>query len=193
MAIGASMTAAFRCQDIRITCVWVRCKSSSVAVARTMERKYLRFGINHFIGFKSLLYPHLHLCLRLGYGLPYSFEMLQESTSSHNLPHGSTSTSSSYAGGSGYGDKYFDHQLLPNHLQGYSSKSSDIASPTHSIHTPQSQKKKMSPDAAPAAQYNYAQQQHQQRSAQRSGGGAAGTGAPAGKSYGGGTRSSPCC
>ncbi|EDX12137.1 GD20009 [Drosophila simulans] len=114
-----------------------------------------------------------------------AFEMLQESTSSHNLPHGSTSTSSSYAGGSGYGDKYFDHQLLPNHLQGYSSKSSDIASPTHSIHTPQSQKKKMSPDAAPAAQYNYAQQQHQQRSAQRSGGGAAGTGAPAGKSYGG--------
>ncbi|XP_043651485.1 hornerin [Drosophila teissieri] len=114
-----------------------------------------------------------------------AFEMLQESTSSHNLPHGSTSTSSSYAGGSGYGDKYFDHQLLPNHLQGYSSKSSDIASPTHSIHTPQSQKKKMSPDAAPAAQFNYAQQQHQQRNAQRSAGGAGGTGAPASKSYGG--------
>jgi len=112
--------------------------------------------------------------------------MLQESTSSHNLPHGSTSTSSSYAGGSGYGDKYFDHQLLPNHLQGYSSKSSDIASPTHSIHTPQSQKKKMSPDAAPAVPYNYAQQQHQQRNAQRSAGGGGGTGAPVGKSYGGG-------
>ncbi|XP_036672625.2 rho GTPase-activating protein 39 [Drosophila suzukii] len=114
-----------------------------------------------------------------------AFEMLQESTSSHNLPHGSSSTSSSYAGGSGYGDKYFDHQLLPNHLQGYSSKSSDIASPTHSIHTPQSQKKKMSPDAAPAAPYNYAQQQHQQRNAQRSAGGGGGTGAPVGKSYGG--------
>ncbi|KAH8338971.1 hypothetical protein KR074_012325, partial [Drosophila pseudoananassae] len=116
-----------------------------------------------------------------------AFEMLQESTSSHNLPHGSTSTSSSYAGGSGYGDKYFDHQLLPNHIQGYSSKSSDIASPTHSIHTPQSQKKKVSPDAsAPPALYNYAQQQHQQRSAQRSGGGGGGggsSGAPAGKSY----------
>ncbi|KAH8383023.1 hypothetical protein KR009_006309, partial [Drosophila setifemur] len=109
-----------------------------------------------------------------------AFEMLQESTSSHNLPHGSTSTSSSYAGGSGYGDKYFDHQLLPNHLQGYSSKSSDVASPTHSIHTPQSQKKKVSPDAAPTAPYNYAQQQHQQRNAQRSAGAA-----PVGKSYGG--------
>ncbi|XP_017057126.1 hornerin isoform X2 [Drosophila ficusphila] len=115
-----------------------------------------------------------------------AFEMLQESTSSHNLPHGSTSTSSSYAGGSGYGDKYFDHQLLPNHLQGYSSKSPDIASPTHSIHTPQSQKKKMSPDAAPAGQYNYAQQQHQQRNAQRSGErGGGGGGVPGGKSYGG--------
>ncbi|KAH8295409.1 hypothetical protein KR018_010941, partial [Drosophila ironensis] len=112
-----------------------------------------------------------------------AFDMLQESTSSHNLPHGSTSTSSSYAGGSGYGDKYFDHQMLPNHLQGYSSKSSDIASPTHSAHTPQSQKKKMSPDAAPSVAYNYAQQQQQQsRSAQRSGGGG---GAPVGKSYGG--------
>ncbi|KAH8343672.1 hypothetical protein KR059_003771, partial [Drosophila kikkawai] len=120
-----------------------------------------------------------------------AFEMLQESSSSHNLPHGSTSTSSSYAGGSGYGDKYFDHQLLPNHhLQGYSSKSSDIASPTHSIHTPQSQKKKMSPDAAPAPQYNYAQQQHQQRNnAQRSAAGGGG-GAPVGKSYPGGEHKS---
>ncbi|XP_022209823.2 hornerin [Drosophila obscura] len=144
-----------------------------------------------------------------------AFEMLQESVSSHNLPHGTTTsnTSSSYIGGgtgtgmgtgtgtatgtgsgSGYGDKYFDHQLLPNHMQGYcSSKSSDIASPTHSIHTPQSQKKKISPDAAPTATpYNYAQQQHQQRHAQRTGGGGAGVGGgggvagtPVGKSYGG--------
>ncbi|XP_002138094.2 hornerin [Drosophila pseudoobscura] len=125
-----------------------------------------------------------------------AFEMLQESVSSHNLPHGpTTSTSSSYIGGgtgtgsgSGYGDKYFDHQLLPNHMQGCcSSKSSDIASPTHSIHTPQSQKKKISPDAAPTSTpYNYAQQQHQQRNAQRSGGGGGGVaGTPVGKSYGG--------
>ncbi|KAH8312783.1 hypothetical protein KR044_012940, partial [Drosophila immigrans] len=120
-----------------------------------------------------------------------AFEMLQESTSSHNLPHGSSS-SSSFVGGSGIGDssnnKYFDHQLLPSHMQGYcSSKSSDIASPTHSIHTPQAQKKKISPDAE--RQYNYAQQQQQQqqqhqqqqRNAQRSTGG--GSAAGSGKSF----------
>ncbi|XP_030374163.1 filaggrin [Scaptodrosophila lebanonensis] len=117
-----------------------------------------------------------------------AFEMLQESTSSHNLPHGSSS-SSSYVGGSGgvvVGDKYFDHQLRPSHMQGYcSSKSSDIASPTHSVHTPQAQKKKISPESATSRtpserQYNYAQQQQQQqqtpqqqfqRNAQRGGGG----------------------
>ncbi|XP_030565872.1 filaggrin [Drosophila novamexicana] len=112
-----------------------------------------------------------------------AFEMLQESVSSHNLPHGSA-TSSSYVGGSVAvvdSNKYFDHQLLPGHMQGYcSSKSSDIASPTHSIHTPQAQKKKISPDAE--RQYNYAQhqQQQQQRNAQRSGAGAP----TSGKSFG---------
>ncbi|KAM8704369.1 hypothetical protein ACLKA7_008903 [Drosophila subpalustris] len=123
-----------------------------------------------------------------------AFEMLQEGTSSHNLPHGSSS-SSSHVGGSagvvgGDSNRYFDHQLLPSHMQGYcSSKSSDIASPTHSIHTPQAQKKKISPDAE--RQYNYAQQQQQQqqRNAQRSVGAAGGVGgggsvSASGKSYG---------
>jgi len=73
-------------------------------------------------------------------------------------------------------------------MQGYcSSKSSDIASPTHSIHTPQAQKKKVSPDAE--LQYNYAQQQQQQtqqqqRNTQRSGGSGGGSVTASGKSYG---------
>ncbi|XP_017874223.1 PREDICTED: filaggrin-2 isoform X3 [Drosophila arizonae] len=109
-----------------------------------------------------------------------AFEMLQESVSSHNLPQGS----SSYVGDS---NKYFDHQLLPSHMQGYcSSKSSDIASPTHSINTPQAQKKKISPDAE--RQYNYAQQQQQQqqqqRIAQRGGGAAPASGKPFGSAIG---------
>ncbi|EDW84548.2 uncharacterized protein Dwil_GK13079 [Drosophila willistoni] len=110
-----------------------------------------------------------------------AFEMLQESASSHSLlPHGSSSTSSSYVGGSIGGHP---PQLLPSHMQGYcSSKSSDIASPTHSIHTPQAQKKKMSPDAGapPPAQFNYAQQRNSQRGTA--------AGAPGKSSYAGGDR-----
>lgn len=74
--------------------------------------------------------------------------MLQESPSSHHLPHVSS------FGGSGSG---YDHQMLPSHMQGYcSSKSSDIASPTHSMHTPPG-KKKASTESA------YMQQQQQQQ------------------------------
>ncbi|ALC46867.1 RhoGAP93B [Drosophila busckii] len=111
-----------------------------------------------------------------------AFEMLQESVSAHNLPHGLSSASTGFVGGSGGvpDNKYFDHQLLPGHMQGYcSSKSSDIASPTHSINTPQAQKKKISP--VDERQYNYAQQQQQQqqqqqRNSQRAAAGAGGVG-----------------
>ncbi|XP_018803362.1 PREDICTED: uncharacterized protein LOC108977862 isoform X2 [Bactrocera latifrons] len=124
-----------------------------------------------------------------------SFDLLQESSSSHNLPHassyggGGNDNGSSGVGGGVTGDKYFDRhhkqtptqtqthspqqqQLLPgHHLPGYcSSKSSDVASPTHSAHTPQP-KKKISPDGGSAAgtgasgQYPplaYAHQRHSQ-------------------------------
>ncbi|XP_037944556.1 uncharacterized protein LOC119677329 [Teleopsis dalmanni] len=99
------------------------------------------------------------------------FDMLQESVSSHNLPH-----ASSFGGSSSVavGDKYYEHQLLPTHMQGYcSSKSSDIASPTHSIHTPQP-KKKISPDAGSIQQYSFSraaaspiQKQQQQQTSQQ--------------------------
>lgn len=96
--------------------------------------------------------------------------MLQESTSSHNLPHATS------FGGSGGVDKYFDHQLLSPHLQGCYSKSTDIASPvpaaaaaaavispTHSINTPQP-KKKISPEGSNVKSAAAKQQYQQQRS-----------------------------
>ncbi|XP_053969939.1 filaggrin-2 isoform X1 [Anastrepha ludens] len=139
-----------------------------------------------------------------------SFDLFQESSSSHNLPH-----TSSYGGGGNSGvasDTYFDRhyqqpptqthspqqqQLFPGHnFPGYcSSKSSDIAPPTHSAHTPQP-KRKISPESGssvvgssmssgsgqyPAGQYPplaYAHQRHSQQQTQRvqrcSGGGSSG-------------------
>lgn len=117
----------------------------------------------------------------------HSFDLLQESGSSHNLPHAPSYGGNGGSGGGVTGDKYFERhhqqtptqthspqqqQLLPGHnLPGYcSSKSSDIASPTHSAHTPQP-KKKISPDGggglggSSSGQYPplaYAHQRHSQ-------------------------------
>ena len=104
--------------------------------------------------------------------------MLQESPSSHNFPH-----VSSFGGNSGY-----DHQMLPSHMQGYcSSKSSDIASPTHSMHTPQS-KKKVSADTAlqqqQSQQYPFSSSLQQPHRSGMSSGGSGGKSSHQSKEYG---------